>query len=64
MPIPGLLEMECKSKEMAALDDLYMAFLMLNGTKGFEKEYALLSAFIFNHSPQLNDNGKIACHAK
>lgn len=64
MPIPDLIEMECKSKEMAALDDLYMAFLMLNGTKGFEKEYALLSAFIFNHSPQLNSDGKIVCHVK
>ena len=61
---PDLLEMECKSEEMRALDDLYMSFLMLNGTKGLEKEYAILSAFIFNHSPQLNNNGKIVCHIK
>lgn len=58
---PDLLEMEAKSEPMRALDDMYLTLLHLNGGRGCENEYAILSEFIFNHSPQLNDNGRIRC---
>ena len=60
----NVLDEELKSEEMRALNNLYLAFLNLNNNKGFEKEYALLSAFIFNHSPHLNENGKVICRVK